>query len=588
MPNPIKCATWLAMLSIVLGCSGEVSRSQPEDVSEYTIYDVAKDPFVNPPQLFEPFPEDNPEAAEIDATLIRRTGNSPTNLNPIFNNLWVDHHVRVLLFTSPFRRLGTMEIVVNDEMVESYEESKDHLEFTIHLKPGMTWHDGEPVTAHDIRFSWQAITDDHVPSSFWRTMGEKLSDVRALDDLTVQYVHKEAIATKMMNMSFPVIPKHIFDNPEERAKDPSMKLSAYYNHYAREEVIGNGPYRFVEWITNDRIVVERWEDYTLTKPRFKRQILKIQPDSNIALMLFKAGELHDTGLSPQQFATQTNDEDFGRVGVKGNHLQRMLAFVGWNHDGSNPFFNDLRVRKAMAYAFDVKRVLRDATYNLYTPSTGIFDPEDWAYNPDIEPIPFDHEAAGTLLDEAGWVVSEDDGWRYKEIEGKRVKFEFEMIIGQGFTTAIKTANIFAEDLRKIGVFMRQRIFETATLVSMLENHEYQCYFGVIEVTTDPDLWGHRFATDAIDHGMNYASYSNTRIDELFDLARRQLDQKERAKYYREIQAILYEDQTFLFAWHYSMLWAVTKRMRGVEFAPSGVYLFYPSWTNWWFAKEEAP
>ncbi len=572
---------------LILSCSREVAPGLSDQSSRQVIYDVTKDPLVNPPQLFEPLPEDDPEAASTDATLIRLTGSSPTNLNPIFNNLWVDHHVRVLLFTSPFRRLASMETVVNDDMVESYEESEDHLEFTIHLKPGMTWHDGEPVTAHDIRFTWEAITDDNVPSSFWRTMGEKLSDVRVLDDLTVQYVHKEAIATQMMNMSFPLIPKHIFDNPEERAKDPSLKMSPYYNHYAREEIIGNGPYRFVEWTTNDRIVVERWEDYTLTKPRFKRQILKIQPDPNVALLLFKAGELHETGLSPLQFATQTNDPAFERVGVKGYGLQRMVAFVGWNHDGSNPFFSDALVRKAMAHVFDVKRVLRDATYNLYTPSTGIFDSEDWAYNPDIEPIPFERKAAEKLLDEAGWLVSDDDGWRYKEIGGVPVKFEFEMIVGQGFTTAHKTINIFTEDLRRIGVSMKQRIFETATLVSMLEHHEFQAYFGVIEVTTDPDLWTHRFTTDSIDRGMNYGSYSNARVDELFDLARKQLGREERAPYYREIQAILYEDQTFLFAWNYSMLWAVNKRMRGVEFAPSGVYLFYPSWTNWWFAKEDA-
>lgn len=575
-----------AAAAVGVACSRQVPGRAVES-EPVAAYDPERDPLVNPPELFAPFPEDQPELAEPDPTLVRRLVNSPTLLNPIFSILWEDHALHGQLFVNPFRRNREMEFEINPEVVPSWEESEDHLTFTLRLDPRLRWQDGRPWTAHDVEFSYRAIVDDAVPSLFYKLAAERLADVRALDDHTVEYVHRQVLATRVKDMALPVIPRHIFDNSVERAKDATLRSSAYFNRYGREEVIGSGPYRLAKWAAQDEIVLERWEDFPLFRPRFKRQVLKILPDPNIALLMFKKGDLHEMQLSGQQFVTQTNDQDFRRFGVKAWAPLRMVGALGFNQDSSNPFFADLRVRRALAHAFDRDRFLRDALYGVYTSSRGIFDPAHWAYNPSIELIPHDLERAAELLEEAGWKTDPEDGWRYREIDGRRVRFEFEMMLGQGNPIWVRLAAIFDEDLRRIGVKLEPRFFEVASLVERLRRHDFQSYLAVVEVTSDPDEWGVFWRTDGYDDGYNYVGYSNSRVDELFDLARAELDRERRRPLYQEIQQILYEEQSFLFIWDYTLMWAFSNRLRGVSLSPSGPILFFPGPRDWWMAKELA-
>ena len=361
-----------------------------------------------------------------------------------------------------------------------------------------------------------------MPALFYKRSAERLVSVRALDDHTVEYVHREAIATRLRDMSFPVIAKHVFDNAAERRNDPTLRASTFWSHLAHDRVVGSGAYKFVEWKTADQVVVERWEDYPFAKPRFARLVLKILPDPNVALLVFKKGQLHETQLSPQQFATQTNDDEFRRVGVKALAPLRMVGSLGWNLKG-NPFFGDVRVRRAMSHAFNREAFLRDALYDIFPPSRGIFDRDHWAYNPNIELVPFDLEQAGRLLDEAGWRADPDDGWRYKEMNGQRRRFEFSMMFGQGDPTWVKLADLYIQDLRRIGVELTPEFLEVASLIQRLRERDYQSYLAVVEVSNDPDEWSVYWETGRFENGYNWGGYSNARVDELFGLARRELD-----------------------------------------------------------------
>jgi peptide/nickel transport system substrate-binding protein len=575
----IAVAILVVAAVVAASCSREVPGRAPR--AKTIAYDPRVDPLVNPPELFADYA---PELAELDATGVRRFVASPTTLNPIFNVMWQDHHLHTMFYLQVVRRRADMDVEWNPEVVESVEESPDHLTFTVHLNPAARWQDGEPWTAHDIEFSFELISDDRVPALFYKRPASRLVSVRALDDHTVQYIHREVIATRLRDMQFPVIAKHVFDVPEERRKDPTLRLSTFWSHLAHDRVVGSGAYTLVEWKTDDQIVVERWEDYPFTKPRFKRLVLKILPDPNVALLLFKKGQLHEMQLSAQQFATQTNDDEFRRVGVKALGPLRIVSSLGWNLKG-NPFFADVRVRRAMSHAFNREKFLREALYGLYLPSHGIFDVDHWAYNPSIELIPFDLEQAGRLLDEAGWRLDADDGWRYQEIDGKKRRFQFSMMLAQADPTWAKLADMYIQDLKRIGVELEPEFIEVATLIERLRERDYQSYVAVCEVSNDPDEWGVYWETSGYQDGYNWGAYSNARVDELFALARRELDRDVRARYYAEIQKILYDEQPFTFIWDYRSMWAFSNRMRGVNFAPAGVFLFFPGPTAWWLAKE---
>ncbi|MEM7314434.1 MAG: ABC transporter substrate-binding protein, partial [Planctomycetota bacterium] len=489
---------------------------------------------INPPTLFEALPPTESSRIQSEPTLLRRLQNSPTILNPLFNSLWEDHFMHALLYVYPVTRDINMQQMFDPAVVQSWQRSEDGKTFTLQLNPELRWHDGKPWTAHDIVFTYRTILDDRVPALFYKLFASRLDTVRAIDDHTVEYVHKEVLATYMRDMALPVIPKHIFDNSEERAKDPTLRSSEYFSRHGHREVIGSGSYRLVDWRANDQIIVERWEESPLPPAPFARQILKIVPDVNVALLLFKKGELHETSLQSQQFATQTDDAEFRSVGVKATGPWRMTASLAWRMDGSNPFFEDARVRRAMSHAFDYERFLRDALYGVYQPSSGIFDQQHWAYNPNIDRLSYDLETAKQLLDEAGWLVDGDTGWRYKLIDGQRVPFEFELLVGQGNPTWAKLVNLYSQGLRRVGIKLNPRLMEVAALVARLKKKDFQAYIAVIEVTNDPDEWSNFWASEAIRDGYNYVGYSNPEVDALFEAGRRELDQDRRIPIYQEI------------------------------------------------------
>jgi peptide/nickel transport system substrate-binding protein len=329
----MRLASWnCAVALVVVGCQGPPggagvsAPSGPE-------YSPAADAAVNPPELFEPFPFENPERADENATLMLHSMDSPESLNPLFLNTWSNGWVRDVLFDLLVFRNEEMESEPNFEIVESWEVSEDRRATTVTLKDNLRWQDGEPFTSADLVFSWKACTDVQVPAVFWQARAAEIGDAEIIDDRTVRFTHKNPTAIPTEHLYFPIVPEHIWNNPEERAADPSLKNSEYHNYWAREELVGNGPYRFVEWVASNRIVLERWDDYPGPRPHFQRIVLKIQPDRNTALLLFKKGELDEIWLTVQQFATQTNDESFLRLGVKAWGPRSMYANIGWNLDG---------------------------------------------------------------------------------------------------------------------------------------------------------------------------------------------------------------------------------------------------------------
>jgi len=563
----------------VFGCRKPESDSTSEGVS----YDPKNDPLVNPASLFEPPPKDQTQIA-TDETLYLQLDGSPNTLNPIFLSSQYEMIVSSIFFTGPFTIDKEMKWKINEELVESFEESEDHKEFIVKLKPGFTWQDGRPFTAHDIVYSWQEILDPCVPCLTSKPGTDKVTECVALNDYTVKYVQDEPLATRLWNIGFSIIPKHIFE--KDKKNHPDLKTGQYYNQQNRHPV-GSGPYKIVEWKEHDKIVAERWEGYKGKKPYFKRIVFRIIPDNNVALLSFeKQGVDVVEQLSPQQFAFETNSGSFSKVGVKVLGTEWSFGYIGWNMDGSNPFFADKRVRYAMTHALNIPLILDKVYCNLATQAQGIYHPDSWMYNPKVKEILMDYdlEKSRAYLDEAGWKVDPQDGWRYKQIQGKKVKFEFTLLMSQGSPIAPQMAAIFQEDLKKVGVSMKTRQVEWSSFVQTVRKHEFQAETAGWGTGADPDMGWNLWRTEEYKTGRNYGGYSNPKVDELFELGRKEFDFEKRRKIYQQIHLLIYEDQPYIWIYNRPIKAAFNKRIRGVQTGPRGIYLFDPSFEAWWVAK----
>ena len=568
----------ILLMVVRVGCRKPPSSAEDRSSASTKSYDPQSDPLVNPEAIFQPRPTD-PGAVDSQATLRLHLQGNPNTLNPIFVSSIPDFIANDAIHQPLFLFDAQMNWQVNEALVASCSESDDLTRFIVTLRDGLTWQDGHPFTACDVVFSWEQIRDERVPCISQKRSVKPIIRCEALDDLTVVYEQAESLPIARLSLQFPILAHHLFE--KEKAEHPDLRSGDYYLHLSRHPV-GNGPYRLIDWIDNDRLVLQRWEGYAGTKPAFERLVLRIVPDDTLALMLFEQGQLDAiTSLSPRQFAADTQREAFEQVGYLVLASQWSFDYIGWNMDGSNPFFTDLRVRQAMSHAVHVATMIEKIFYNLAVPSSGLYHHESWAFNPQVQPLAFDPEASARLLDEAGWGVDGQDGWRYKKVAGRRHRFTFTLLLPSSTPHAQPLADILQQDLRKLGVQMDIESLEWSSFLVRLREHDFDAVLSAWNTGTDPDHLSNLWRADTGTHGRNYVSYENRRVEDLFEQGRREPDRVRRRRIYQEIHARLYADQPYTWICSRPVLAVVNRRIRGVTTSPRGLHLFYPAHLAWW-------
>lgn len=541
---------------------------------------------INPPSMLEPAPVDGSRIAD-GATLLLCLKANPRTLNPLLMSSDPDHRVRELIYDPLFTFNERLEWAINDTLVESYRESADHLSAELKLRDGVTWHDGHAFGADDVVYSYQQIMDDRVPCPAARTGTDQIASCEALDRRTVRFRFAHALPTNRWNAAVPVIPRHIYEQRKEA--DPTLTRDDFYVKQNREP-IGNGPYRFVRWLSDDRLELARWDDYRGPRPHFARVILRIVPDPSARLRMFERGLIHEFEMTPLQYARETDSEGFRGVGVRATAPQWKYIYICWNQDGSNPFFADRDVRRAMGHAIDYERILDQAYEGLYERSHGIHHPSAPMFNPQIEPFRFDLNEAAAMLDRAGWMRSDDDGWRYKTVAtpggSERKRFRFTLNVPVESATSPAVAAIMQNDLARIGVQMEIRTVEYSTFMEMNKKHEFEAAISAMLFGKDPDDEWNLWRTESYRDGRNYGGYSSARVDELFEKARQCFDERGRTAYYAEISKIIYDDAPYAFIANVPTLWAFNRHIRGVAFSPRGPVHFFPGVRNWWTHRND--
>lgn len=470
------------------------------------------------------------------------------------------------------------------DVVQSWHSSSDRLYDKFVLRDDLTWSDGTPVTAHDIEFSFQTIMNPEVPVPAVRSGTDQLKWVEAYDDHTLVIFHKEALATNVGNISFPIIPKHIYES--SLAEDKTLQNSDYHLKYERAPVV-SGAYRLKSRVVGQEFVVERREEWYMKdgqqirrKPYFREIRFRLIEDPNTALLAIKNGDIDEYQVIPEQWVTQTNDEDFYRLNTKAYGPEWALSYIGWNC--TNPMFEDKRARQAMSYALDYDELLQQICFGLYEPCTGMFHPSAWmSPKPTPEPFRRDLDKAEDLLDAAGWDDSDGDGIRDKEVGGRKVNFEFNLTYGEGSITAARTAALLQENLSQIGVICRPQPTEFTVMQERARNHDFQAMMAGWGTGVDPDTTENIWSTKAIDAGRNYCSYSNPEVDELFEKGKREFDREERAKIYARIHTILWEDQPYTWLYVRNAFYAFNKDLRGYTFSPRGPFTYGPGFDAIW-------
>lgn len=520
-------------------------------------------------------------AVNWDATIYRHTPADVKSTNPLMASSVTEFDVNGLTSFGLFGFDWNFTPYAIKDAVVSWQSSKDLLYDKVVMRDDLTWSDGKPITAHDVVFSFKVIMSDAVPVPAQRSGTDRIKWIEAYDDHTLVFFHKEPLATNIWNVNFSIIPKHVYE--KTIAADPTLQDSPEHVKLENSPVTG-GAYVLAERARDKEIVLRRRESWYMhggkevrRKPFFKEIRFRIIKDPSVALIGLKKGEIDELALNAEQWRFQTDNDEFYLKNTKAYGVEWVYFYIGWNM--KSPFFSDVRVRKAMSYALNYDEMLNKLTYGLYEQSGGIFHPQSrWAPKspPPLYKQSFDK--AEQLLDEAGWTDHDGDGIRDKQIGGRSERLEFSLLVPNSSTTLMAVANMFKENVDRIGVICNVRPIEFTVLQEKNRKHEFQAYMGGWGTGADPDtsenIWG-------TGQGRNFVQYSNPEVDRLFAEGRKVFDPDERAKCYAKIQEILYEDQPYTWLFFRSAFYGFNKNLRGYNFSPRGPYNYGPGFDSIW-------
>ena len=529
-------------------------------------------------------PDESGKGADFGADLNRSFQQDLRSMNPILYSSVSESEYHSITGAGLFSYDWKMNPFALSDYVVSWQTSKDRKYDKVVMRDDLTWSDGKPLTAHDIVFSFKTILSSQVPVPAVRQGTDKLAWVEAYDDHTLVYFHKEPKATSVWDLNFPIIPKHVYG--ESIYKDPTLRKIPHHVEAERNPVTG-GPYEVASRKRGREIVLKRRESYytykgkqVREKPYFDKIRFRIIEDANTSLLTLKTGDIHETLIGAEQWLTQTGDDRFYKTNTKVRGPEWTFFFIGWNL--KEPMFQDVRVRKALAHAMNYDEMIDDLCYGLFQRCHGIFHPDSWMYPKDVAPMyEYDLDIAEELLDEAGWDDSDGDGIRDKRINGKLVPFEFSLLVSNK-PDRIAVCNLFREDLDSIGIRCKITPIEAAVFQERAFKKNYQAMMSGWGTGADPYTNQNIFGTG---ENRNYGSYSNARVDELFELAEKEFDRDKRAQMYGEIFKLIFEDQPYLFLYNRSSFYGFNKKLRGYRFSPRGPYSYAPGISSLWMPAD---
>lgn len=426
--------------------------------------------------------------------------------------------------------MGGVEIGEQEGVLaERWDVSEGHRVFTFHLRPGLKWQDGAPVTAHDVAFTIELMRHPDV------TMIDptRVRSVRVVDDTTVIVEHAEPIDVVQMWSWYVIWPKHLLEG-----LDPA----GFYDWDFWKAPVGNGPYRFVRHAPGIMTELEAVDDFPLWRPRIPRLVLKFSESAGLTELL--AGAVDVVEVRPEEAVKLAADGRF-RV-YHGFHGYRATA-LQWRAD--HPLFRDPRVRRALTLAVDRRAVIRALDLPEETPVfDGIYTHAQILRGDLPPPLPWNTAAAAALLDSAGW----RDGDGVRERGGRPFRFTA-VVEGPELEGS---ALLVQAQLRRVGVAMELEVNERTVTQDRVRAGDFEAYLGAIG--NAPGGLHRAFGSES------RLRYDNAVVAALVEEARAEPDPGARDTLYARISEHLRDDPPALWLFPQVGMRAASRRVRGLR------------------------
>ena len=468
---------------------------------------------------------------------------------------------------------------VEPALAESWARSDDGLTWTFYIRRDVTWHDGEPFTAHDVDFTFNRIIYNHdIPASsrptfHFRSIDEETGQwqespmtVRALDEYTVECGLPVPFAPFLRSMGTAIYPRHIL----EKHVDDDSFTDTWDIETDPAEIIGTGPFTIESYEPMSRVVMRRNPDYWLkdeagnSLPYLDRIVHNIVPNLETELAKFLAGESDSHGVLGEEFADLEPQQEEGNFTIYKRGPAFGTTFLGFNmNPGKNPetgdayvapeklaWFQNKEFRQAVAHSIDKDAIIDDVQHGLGYPQWAAISPAAGDFhNPDVRRYEYDLNKANELLDRMGWTDTDGDGIRE---DGAGNPLGFSLVTNTGNSVRERAAAIISKGMEQIGLKVDLQLIEFGDLVSQL-TASYDWEAMVIGLTggTEPHGGITVWHSNENLHLWNPnqpqpATEWEAEIDELYIKGSQELDRAKRIGHYLRAQEIAAENVPLIY------------------------------------------
>lgn len=425
--------------------------------------------------------------------------------------------------------------VINARLAERWEASSDGMVYTFYLRQDAKFHDGSPVTAAAVKYSFDRVLKMNQPPAWMMAQCMDLNSTQAVDDYTVKITLTKPYAAFLPIMCYTVAsivnPAVVEANGGVVDNEPNSWMDQ------NETGAGSGPYELVEWIPNERIVLKRFDGYWRGPAKLPNVKMLFIPEIGTRVMYLKKGDADIATGFPE-----TNIPDV--LGAEGVTVMAPTSYdITFIVLGCRGPLADVKVRQAMCMAVDYDTVLKFVYHGyakkLYGPiPQGLFG---WH---DIEPYTFDLEGANKILDDAGYTMDAATGFRKDKATGSMLKAE--IAVPQGDEVRSQIALLWQNNLAKIGFKLEIREITWAMMYKLIRNSETDMIIsGWLPDYADPDNYADSCVGSANAKAIWGSDYKNEQLDALIDQAKWEANQDARNELYRQILEIVKQDAPFV-------------------------------------------
>jgi peptide/nickel transport system substrate-binding protein len=513
-------------------------------------------------------PDDGTPTPRVE-TLVVADRNEPRTLNPLLIG-GLSEDLQVLLFSCLLRSGPRGELIpdvaARIPSLENGDIARDGRSITYHLRPGVRWQDGFPLTARDVVYTYQQIMNPKNDTGA-RIPYVDVASASAPDDRTLKVRLKRvdaAFVPKFFAGSFcwGILPQHLLRGYEALNEVPFNAMP-----------IGSGPFRVRRWLRGDRLVLDPNDRYFLGTPHL-RIVDRFVSDRSTIVTELRTGELEaDFRADPAEaIATVANP----RLRILKTPLPAAGTLL---FNVSDPLLRDPRVRTALGFSIDAAAVARDVSLGLYLPADPGRAAFAWAYDPSVKRPHYDPAAAARMFDALGWRLT-SDGLRRK---GGRPLSLTLIAASEGLDPSFCIALQF--QFRRAGIDVNVKNYDPSTFNAPasdggpLRKGAFQlAYLPEYYIDFDADLSSELNCDRQPPKGFNFGHYCNTVVDRANRSALDTLDLSRRKRYYRFVQQQLALDPPWLPLWRLAKVDIVTRRLRGFVATPR--YDPYYGVQNW--------